>query len=101
MLSRFKFWLARKLCPDVFHRNERFNVAHQQYIRWLAEMPDVTLVIENMKREIDGQGLSLMYPAVEQGPWEVSRLRDHLRAMRRPNLVTPNYPAHIPERKQQ
>ena len=98
-MRRFKNWLARKLCPDVFERNNRFNVAYQQYIRWLAEMPDIALTIENMKRDIDGQSLSLMYPASEVGPWEISRLRDHLRAMRRENLVVPNYPATIPERR--
>ena len=101
MLERFRLWLARKLYPEVFERVYLSESVHKDYMRWLSEMPDITLTLENMKHEIDGQSLSLMYPASKEGPWEISRLREHLRVMRREGLVVPNYPAYIPERRQQ
>ena len=101
MLERFRLWLARKLYPEVFERVYLSESVHKDYMRWLSEMPDITLTLENMKHEIDGHSLSLMYPASNEGPWEISRLREHLRVMRREGLVVPNYPAYIPERRQQ
>jgi len=101
MFSRFRLWLAKKLYPEIFERNERTRVIYHDYMRWLAEMKDIALVIENMKSEIDGQILSLMYPPQPEGPWEISRLREHLRLMRQPDMVDSDYPAYIPERRQQ
>lgn len=96
MFKQLRQRLARKLYPEIFEKNYRMEMTFNQYLRWLSEMPDVTLTIENMKRDINGQSLSLMFPPSNEGPWELSRLREHLRAMRKDAKLVPEYPAFIP-----
>jgi len=59
---------------------ERYRVKLHEYQRWLAEFPEVALVLDNLAAEAEGkESLSASYAPPDSGPWTVSGLRDVLR----------------------
>jgi hypothetical protein len=59
---------------------ERYRVKLNEYRRWLAEFPDITLALGNLSAEAEGkESLSANYPPSDQGPWTITGLRDVLR----------------------
>lgn len=61
----------------------RYRSKISLYQRWLAEFPEVALVLGNLVAEAEGkESLSASFPAPDQGPWTVEGLRDVLRRRR-------------------
>lgn len=63
---------------------ERRRVVLSEYQRWLAEFPDIALVLDNMQAVIEGkQPLDACRPPGATGPWDVVGLRETLRSRHR------------------
>ncbi|MEO8806408.1 MAG: hypothetical protein ABI433_10010 [Burkholderiaceae bacterium] len=84
-----KTWLKWRLAGRELVELERRQVLAQQYMRWLAEFPDVAMALENLEAEAMGRGVSLSWPPSAEGPWDISRLREVMRARRQPAAKPP------------
>lgn len=76
MFKFIKRWIARKEIEKL----HRYSATWQQYRRWLAEFPEIAIVLDNFEAEVNGKkSLNICWPPSETGPWSVSNLRDILR----------------------
>ncbi|TXI23051.1 MAG: hypothetical protein E6Q67_05175 [Roseateles sp.] len=66
---------------------ERWQVAWVQYRQWLAEFPELELVLDSLAAEAKGDQLSMS--AWDEGPYTVQALRERLRQMRLADVQTP------------
>lgn len=58
---------------------ERWRVLMSQYRQWLAEFPDITLVLDNLQAQVEGKSLCASFPPSPVGPWNIDGLRETLR----------------------
>lgn len=66
---------------------ERRRVLMQEYQRWLAEFPQIALVLDNMEAAAVGkEWLCASRPPSENGPWTIEGLREVLRQRTRRSL---------------
>lgn len=64
-------------------RSERFALKLDEYQRWLAEFPEISLVLNNLAAEVEGkQSLCASHPPSQEGPWDIVGLREVLRRRR-------------------
>lgn len=79
MLNWLKWLIAGKELRELEIRRQRLI----DYQRWLAEFPDVSLVLKNMQIEIDGMTpLDVCYPPGKEGPWDIANLAIILRRLK-------------------
>jgi hypothetical protein len=58
---------------------QRWRNVHSEYSRWLAEFPQVAMVLANMEAVAKGEALCASRPPRKFGPWGVDGLRYMLR----------------------
>lgn len=92
MMKWLKWLIAGKELQELY----RWRVKWQEYRRWLAEFEEVGITLDNMKSEVDGEGLSASYPPGDVGPWTVDALREHLRGKGRAKVSSPPPPPPPP-----
>lgn len=91
MITWFKWLLAGKELEELY----RWRVQWHEYRRWLAEFKDISLALDNLKAEVEGQGLSASLLPSEPGPWTIYALREVLRSNQqsRPEKVSVSCPS--------
>lgn len=57
----------------------RWKTKWTEYRQWLAEFPDVALVLDNLLSEVNGEQLDACHPPGPNGPWPVNGLRTVMR----------------------
>lgn len=62
---------------------QRWKNTANKYNHWLAEFDDVATVLENLQAEAAGELLNAGHPPTVYGPWDISGLRQVLRAKRK------------------
>lgn len=88
MFKQLLVWLVYKLAPKEMFELNMWRLKFLEYRRWLAEFPEIALVMDNMVAEIDQKEmLNVSHPPGNKGPWDVAGLRERLR-MRRDNLAS-------------
>ena len=75
-------WLAWRVARKEMEELTRWRVQWQEYRRWLAEFEEVSLSLDNMKAEVQGEQLNACYPPPDTGPWTLPALRDVMRRNR-------------------
>lgn len=85
MSNWLKWLIAGKELAELY----RWRVKWEEYRRWLAEFDDVGVVLDNLKAEVNGDGLSASLPPSEPGPWTVDALREMMRKKRPKVVVIP------------
>lgn len=98
MINTMFTWLKWKIAGKELLELHRWRVKWQEYRRWLAEFEEVGITLDNMKSEVDGEGLSASYPPVDVGPWTVDALREHLRGKGRAKVPSPPLPPPVRSR---
>lgn len=85
-------WLRNRLkwliAGDEMAEVERWRVRCSEYDRWLAEYPDIALVLRNLHQRASGEGctsnIAVDVPWVKpsDGPWDINALRIMVRRIR-------------------
>lgn len=82
--TRLKWLIAGDEMAEV----ERWRVRCSEYDRWLAEYPDITLVLQNLRGVAQGRlesmgiELNVPWPTDAPGPWGINALRVKVTRMR-------------------
>jgi hypothetical protein len=92
--NRLKWWIAADEMAEV----ERWRVRCSEYDRWLANYPDIALVLQNLRAMAGGDGctstIAVDVPWIDSGagPWEINALRVWVARLRATALPPPPAP---------
>lgn len=76
-------WLKRLVAGKELDELHARRTIAAQYRHYLAEFPDIALVLENMDTEASGTAvLNIGWPPSKIGPWSLENLREILRRKR-------------------
>lgn len=75
IIEKIKWLIARKEMEELYRR----RLLSIEYLGWLSEFKDISLVLENLESESIGLQLDVGHPPGPKGPWDAHNLRNVLR----------------------